>query len=87
VSRTAVRLIALVLILLAASPVTAPFSAYSACDAQYKDDSAASKTVSDAALAPAALPALHVEFAGRVAAERVAGRVERHDAAPLVLRL
>jgi hypothetical protein len=87
VRAVAFRLIALVLVLLAASPFTAPFSAHNQCEAQYKDAASADKVVSDVALTPVPLLAIRVETEWRRAVECPAGRLERHEMASTVLRL
>jgi hypothetical protein len=82
------RPLALVLVLLAASPFTAPFSAHNtACELQGKDGSSAVKAVGDVALAPVPFAAVHAETAWRVEAHLATSRVERHQAASTVLRL
>ncbi len=87
VRSTRFRLIALVLVLLAASPFTAPFSAHNACDAQYKDASSADKAVSDVALAPWPVTAVPFEMAWRLGADRPVRGAGRRQVVSTVLRV
>jgi hypothetical protein len=81
------RLLALLLVLLAASPFTAPFAMHYICDVQYKDASSSDRIATDVAVTPILPGLLACEAAWAAAIAPPARRVERHRATPTVLRL